>query len=243
MSALLGLLALHAAGSVLMALLTRARVVDTLRSPTSTWAAIAGLFAVALGPAGGVLGAALLVTLWRTRTTPATPSTPWVPLAVLSALVLARPSVPTGWDEFVWLAKARIEALGFSEGVRAALDPALRVGPAGYPPLWPLAVSWVGLGVDALDAHVLAGSLLMLLSVASAAEAWWPTLITSRRGRLLGLAVALSAPLVWVHVRSTYLDLPLGLLAAATVGFLCTGRFGLASVVAVVMAGFKDEGL
>ncbi|MDP1823932.1 MAG: hypothetical protein Q8L48_11845 [Archangium sp.] len=157
------------------------------------------------------------------------------------ALVLARPWVPTQWDEFVWLGKARFESLGFGAGVQAALDPAQHVIPAGYPPLWPAAVGWLSLGHDALSTHVLAGSLLVALCAATAIETFAP-----EKPRLLALGVLASAPLVWVHLRSTYVDLPVGLLGLAVLGLLLRSPERpplLAAVLALVLAGFKDEGL
>jgi len=241
----LGLLALHLMGAVMMALAARVRVLDALRSASSAWVAVAMLFAASLGPAGLLVGGALLAVLFASRSVlpSLTRGMPWTVLAVVALLVLARPWVPTQWDEFIWLAKARLESQGFGAGVTAALDPALHVLPPGYPPLWPEAVSWVALGSDALEAQVLAGSLLLVLALGSAMEAWWPVVRRARPMVLISLAATCTAPLVWVHLRSVYVDLPLGLLALALLGFLCSGRPGLASVVAVVMAGLKDEGL
>jgi hypothetical protein len=159
-------------------------------------------------------------------------------LAGLALVVLARPWVPTGWDEFVWLGKARFEAQGFGAGVSAALDPSLHVIPMGYPPLWPAAVGWLALGQDSLDAHVLAASLLVLLTAASAVEAW----TTHLRRPDLVTAAALLTPLVWVHLRSTYVDLPVGLLGVALLGQLLR-RGPVAVPMAVALVAFKDEGL
>lgn len=158
---------------------------------------------------------------------------------VIALVVLARPWVPTQWDEFVWLGKARLGALGFDAGVAAALDPAQHLIPAGYPPLWPSLVGWLTLGHDALSAHTLAASLLVLLCALTALEA-----LTLEAPRPLALAVLLASPLVWVHLRSTYVDLPVGLLGLAVFAQLMTGRASLVTAaLAVTLAGFKDEGL
>ncbi|HEY1088457.1 MAG TPA: hypothetical protein VGE37_12205, partial [Archangium sp.] len=53
----------------------------------------------------------------------------------------------------------------------------------------------------------------------------------------------LSAPLVWVHARSTYVDLPVGLLGLAFFCHLRARSLFTAGVLAVVLAGIKDEGL
>ena len=148
--------------------------------------------------------------------------------------------MPTEWDEFVWLGKARFESLGFGAGVQGALDPAQHVIPAGYPPLWPAAVGWLSLGHDAISTHVLAASLLVLLCAATVLETF-----SSTRPLLLALTV-FAAPLVWVHFRSTYVDLPVGLLGVAVLGLLLKNPERppvLAAVLAMVLVGFKDEGL
>lgn len=225
MISLLGLALLHVAGAGLRWLAgTRGAFV----SPSSAWVAISVLYAASLGWFGLVLLAALVVAgvLLRGAETTARPG---VALGVVAAVVLARPWVPTYWDEFVWLAKAR---LGFG-GVEAALDPAQKVIPQGYPPLWPEAVSWVSLGQDSLHAHTLAASLLVLLALATALEVWavkiqwW----------------ILAVPLVWVHLRATYLDLPVGLLGLALLGLLLQRPSVSAVAIAVVLVGIKDDGV
>jgi hypothetical protein len=243
MIALAGLGLLHVMGAVLRALVLRARVRDSLATPSSMFLALGLLYASALGFAGVVLGTALLVCarlLPRPADEPASRLLPWGALVVLVAVVLARPWVPTQWDEFVWLAKARFEAQGFGAGVRASLDASQHVIPAGYPPLWPSTVGWLSLGADALETHVAAASLLVCCCGFVAAEAWWRLLRGS--SGVVVLAVALAAPFVWVHARSVYVDLPVGLLAVAVLGFLLTDRLAPACAVAVALAGFKDEG-
>ena len=149
---------------------------------------------------------------------------------------------PTQWDELVWLAKARLESLGFGNSVKAALDPTQGLVPSGYPPLWPSAVGWLSLGRDSLTSHTLAATAMVLLALAAALEAWWHRL---RDARWFALA-ALLAPLIWVHLRSTYLDLPVGLLGVALLGHLLTHSTRppvIALAIAVVAAGLKDEGV
>lgn len=247
---LLGLALLHALGAGLLALASpspRAALGAALCSPSSALAALAVLYVLALGPAGALLGVALAVGAVLLRA-PAVerPAFPWRFFAVLAALVLARPWTPTQWDEFVWLGKARLETQGFGATVAAALDPAQHLIPPGYPVLWPSAVGWLSLGVDELEGHVLAGSLLVLLAAAAALEAWAPA-FRAQRPAPLALAAALAAPLAWVHLRSTYVDLPVGLLGLALAGFLVNAVERrpppVALALAVALVGFKDEGL
>ena len=249
MISFVGLALLHLAGGLLRAAATRADWRQTLRSPASIWFALIALYALSLGLIGTVLGVALFIGL-RSRLTvrfapvevaPPSALSPGAPWALaLAVLILARPWVPTSWDEFVWLAKARLESLGFGTGARLALDASAHLVPSGYPPLWPAAVGWVSLGVDSLPAQVSAASLLVLMTLATAMEAWWPRL-RSTPGWLV-IAV-LATPLFWVHARSTYVDLPLGLLAVALLGHVLAGELAAAVVLALVLSGLKDEGL
>lgn len=245
MIAFVGLALLHVLGSVLRAVVSREPVLDCLRSPTSWALALGLLFTSALGFPGMITGAVLLLLVRQLPRPPSMASMnfPWTLLGVVALVVLAKPWVPTQWDEFVWLAKARFESLGFATGVRMALDSTQHVVPPGYPPLWPLAIGWLSLGVDQLDAQVVAASLLGLMCFASAVEAWWPILAAHGARKMFALALLVGVPFLWVHARSLYIDLPVGLLGLAVLGFMVTERLPLACAVAVVIAGVKDEGL
>lgn len=241
MIAFLGLALFHLAGASIRQLATQCGWGAALRSPSSAWFAIALAYAVSLGVGGvGILvGLAVVTALSGPQVSPPEGRGRYV--ALLGIVVLARPWVPTWWDEFVWLGKARFESLGFGAGVQAALDPAQHVIPAGYPPLWSSSVGWLSLGHDALSTHVLAASLLLLLCAATALEN-----VIVERPRLVAMIVLAAAPLVWAHARSTYVDLPLGLLGLAFVGLLlrAEGRPPLlTAVLAICLTGFKDEGL
>ncbi len=245
MISLLGLALIHLAGAALRAALTSRAFTQVVRSPASGWYAVVLLYGLSLGAPGLVCIAALLAWLRFSRPRPA-PSAPvlplsfWLTLGTLAALMLARPWVPTQWDEFVWLAKARIESTGFATAATASLDPAQDLVPSGYPPLWPSLVAWLSLGVDSVSAHVGAASLLLVLCVATALETWWSRL---RSGHPLLLIAVLATPFVWVHARSTYLDLPVGLLAVALLGLALAEDLVTATVLAVVLCALKDEGM
>lgn len=238
MVSLLGLALAHIAGALLRTMLTGAPLRHALKSPSSAWFALAVAYALSLGWAGALVLATLVAASLALRRRETSVAVPWLAIAGLAGLVLARPWVPTQWDEFVWLGKARLESLGWGNVVAAALDPSQHLIPPGYPPLFPAAVGWLSLGQDSVNAHVLAASGLLWLSAASAVEAW-----TERVGRPSMLALAVFAtPLVWVHLRSTYVDLPVGLLGVALLGQVL--RAGPAAVpLAVVLVAFKDEGL
>lgn len=244
MSAFLGLLGLQLAGAVVVTVLERQPLLDALRRPSSLFVALLGLGCASLGWPGLVVGAVAAVATWRAPRIAEAVVTgrAWLVIGALLVVILARPWVPLYWDELVWLAKARLTTGAFLSGVaEASLDPTAGVLPAGYVPLWPAAVGWLTLGVDSVPAQTLAGSLLVAACFAAALESWWPVIARARAWALVPL---LGAPLVLVHLRAVYVDLPVGLLAVALLGRLLDGRAGIASVaLALALAGFKDEGI
>jgi hypothetical protein len=181
----------------------------------------------------------------------------------LAGVAVLRPAVPMYWDAFVWLGKARIESGGLGALRAAALDGDADVIPHGYPLLWPLAASWfsmLGKGAGALVAGAAAATLLaLLLFLDAASEAFEGSLPPpagfDKRPRWAfagAMALLLATPMFWVHLRSAYADLPVGLLAAT-----CTLRLGrclespdnprgdltVAVIAATILAGIKDEGI
>jgi hypothetical protein len=181
----------------------------------------------------------------------------------LAAGAVLRPAMPMYWDAFVWLGKARIESGGLGHLRDATLDPNADVIPHGYPLLWPLAASWFSMFGEA-PAALVAGAagatlLAVLLFLDTAAEAFEGTLpapagFAPRPRWAFGgaFAVLLLTPMFWVHLRSAYADLPVGLLAAT-----CMLRLGrcldgsddlrrdmtVAVLAATALAGTKDEGI
>ncbi|MFT3707043.1 MAG: hypothetical protein QM817_05175 [Archangium sp.] len=242
---MIGFLLIHAVGAVVLAVIDRRTPFDALRNPTSFFVGLALLFCGSLGAPGLAIALTLAFGIWlsprRLEQTAATP--PAVFFAVCAAValwILVRPWTPLYWDEFVWLAKARLGSLGFDAVTAASLDPAQQLIPAGYVPLWPAAVAWVSLGEDALDTHVLSATLLVLVCFAVALEAWWDVIA---RARGWAIVIVLAAPIALIHFRSAYVDLPVGLLGLALLGRLLDARAGLGSLaIAVCLAGFKDEG-
>jgi hypothetical protein len=238
---------------------------------------VAGIaFAFFLHP---VVGLAVLVAfgivgappLGRPR--PADGSTPVASLAVsagvlLGLVVLAavtRPLAPLYWDEFVWLGKARLTAGGFHALRDAALAPGSSLVPPGYPLLWPFLVGAFAWTRDAVDALVAGGRMVLVVALG----AYLHELVCAARRLGLPLlpwatgAALLGAPLLAVHARSVYVDLPTGLLTAAlALACLPAGgpREGLRpeagapplrdgggpwlapAAYALVLAGMKDEG-
>ena len=82
------------------------------------WFAIVAAYCVTLGWAGLALGIALLV-ISRLGLTPLPEASVLrreevIGFILLAGLVIARPWTPTQWDEFVWIAKARLESLGIA---------------------------------------------------------------------------------------------------------------------------------
>ncbi len=192
-------------------------------------------------------------------------STPWWGIAavVLTLVVVCRPANLTYWDSFVWLAKARIESEGWGALRTAALDQSTDVVPSGYPLLWPLAASWLSMGgrsMEALAAGAAAMTLVtLMLFLDAAADASGfgraPAGAGARDGEPrwagLGLALVGLTPLVFVHLRSAYADLPVGLLAATCTLRLARGvergdapgNLAVAALTATALAGIKDEGM
>lgn len=222
---------------------------------------MAVLVAFAVHPALGValpLGLVAHVRHLRARGGLATPApgapleaTPWTALAVVLVLVLVvlgRPAVPLAWDEEVWLASARLACDGPFALAARALDPEGGLVPRGYPigaPVLHAALALFGADLGSLTAGAAA---LVLVSAAALAL----TLASPAGAGVLRPVVALvlgCAPLVWAHVRTGMLDLPLGLLSAsfalALVGAARRdARLALLSpALACVIAALKDEGV
>jgi hypothetical protein len=185
-----------------------------------------------------------------------------VAAAVLALVVICRPPALVYWDSFVWLAKGRIEAAGWGALRAASLDRAADVIPSGYPMLWPLASCWLSMGgrtIEALAAGAAAMTLVTLMLFLDAVantvdDARSPADGRGSRPRWTTLALGLVAftPLVFVHLRSAYADLPVGLLAATCTLRLsrCIEKPGersedlaVAAMAAVALAGLKDEGM
>jgi hypothetical protein len=179
-----------------------------------------------------------------------------VAAAALTLVVVCRPPALDYWDSFVWLAKSRIESTGWGALKAASLDPTADVVPSGYPLLWPLAASWLSMGgrtVGDLAAGAAAATLLALyLFLDGAADVFGAEGADSDRPRWAPLALGLVVvtPLVFVHLRSSYADLPVGLLAATCTLRLARsferplpGDIAVAALCAAALAGTKDEGM
>jgi len=195
---------------------------------------LAVLFAVSLGPVGLVLVGVLAVGVWLAPRTPQAPMVAprafAITVLVAGVILFVRPLTPLFWDEFVWLAKARLGFGTLSGVVDASLDPTLHLIPAGYVPLWPAAVSWLSFGVDTLSAHTAAASLLVFACFLAALEAWWPVLHRSGRWTVL---LALATPRALGPFRRTYGCPPVGVLGADSDGFGGAGACASAAVMAL----------
>ncbi|MBL8910936.1 MAG: hypothetical protein JNM17_09565 [Archangium sp.] len=242
---MIAFLLIHALGALVLAVVDRRAPFDALRTPASFFVGLALLFAASLGLPGVAIVSSIALGVWLSprRLEAAAPLSlaPFIFIAGLTVWVLVRPWVPLYWDEFVWLAKARLGSLAFDGVVTASLDSTQGVIPAGYVPLWPSAVGWLSLGDDELGQHVFSSTLLVLACAGVAIEAWWDTLAKAKGWAIV---VLISAPLGLVHLKSIYVDLPVGLLGLALLGRLLDARAGLGSIaIAVCLAGFKDEGV
>jgi hypothetical protein len=170
-------------------------------------------------------------------------------LAFLGATLFDRPSTPCFWDAFVWLAKARYAAGGLGALIRGGLHTTLPPFiPSGYPLLEPLSVAILA-GFSPRPESVVAGAIgleilaTLLFLCAIADDERMPPRCRARRLATVAL-VLLASPLVLVHLRSAYVDLPLGLLVGAFAILLPRPGAGVAcAVLAVAAAALKDEGM
>ncbi len=187
---------------------------------------------------------------------------PWwgIAAATLTLVVVCRPATLAYWDSFVWMAKSRIESDGGWGALRAAtLDRSADVMPSGYPMLWSLAASWLSMGGRSMEtlgagaAAMTLVTLMLFLDAAAEAAAVDPD-PTGLRPRWAPAALGLVAvtPLVLVHLRSAYADLPVGLLAATCTLRLARGLerpgdaardLSIAAIAAAALVGMKDEGM
>lgn len=206
-------------------------------------------------PALGV-GLALLVAgvTWRGRGVPLTEDrAPWITSTGVAGVLVAacaailRPPAPIFWDESVWLAKARVACEGGAVLMERALDPQSELVPRGYPIVAAVIEACFALRDDSLSALVGGGTALVLAVVAL-----YVLLLGRARASAFEEGATLLAlacvPLVWVHLRSVQLDLPVGLLVGALVLAVeradAGDRLGVpAAIVAALLLGIKDEGI
>lgn len=221
--------------------------------------ALAGLHVWCLGATTVAVAALMalgLTRIFRKVAAPApvaTGSVGWGGLLLATGWVLSRERFPVVWDEWVWLAKSRLEAEGFGALTKAALDRGKDVIPPGYPLLWSQAMAWASGMAKECTAWTAGGALVVLAMVvlymyalADLVPRHW------RSWAQRPLVFALGVPLAMLHLRLVYADAPLGLLAGTLVMVMMQALtkptkpssvgVGTAPVVAVVMTGMKDEG-
>lgn len=230
---------------------------QTARGPLLVLAALVGCYLLFAVPPLAAIAVALLAGLaWQRNHAPRAPASlppealsPEFGLALFSfllAMLVDRASTPAFWDAFVWLAKARYAAGGLGRlvagGLGTTLPPFI---PSGYPLFEPLSVAMLA-GFSARPESVVAGAIglevlatvLFLCAVADGPR-------SARTRRLATVTIVLLAsPLVFVHLRSSYVDLPLGLLIGALATLLPRSGTGVAcAIVGVAAASLKDEGM
>lgn len=228
-----------------------------VRAPVLILGSLVGVYLWLAAPL--LFALAVLLVGWsireaRKRPAGASPDrAPHEALVVATALLLfvmlaARPAVPCYWDAFVWLGKARAAALGPARLIAGGLAPSTPVFiPQGYPVFEPLAVALLG-GLSPAPRDVVAGSvgfeiIALLLFMGALAEDAASDAVRQARLGVVALLL-LCAPLVVVHLRSAYVDLPLGLMAAALAMLVTHRKTGFAcAVLAMAIAVTKDEGL
>jgi hypothetical protein len=211
-------------------------------------AGLVALLAIALHPVAGIALAVLVLLEARFArrgyaTLAAEPSKSAVlSLVVFAAIACVRPAVPLYWDEHVWLSKVRL-AGPFALSLRTmALDPRADIVPHGYPIVGSMTEAWFAFG--RVETHLLvAGATALVLLTFGAAIFSMP-----ERRRIPWTIALATAPLVWIHSRSTHLDLAVGFMALCFAMNLSRVRMRqralpLAMSSGFLLAGMKDEGL
>jgi hypothetical protein len=167
-------------------------------------------------------------------------------MVALATLAIAlSPPVPIAWDELVWLSRARVGTAGPFALADRALDPRGGLVPSGYPIGAGALSAALSLFADDLRSLTGGAGALVVFSGAVFALVLAESKSVSRR---VVFAVIAATPLVWVHLRTGMLDLPVGLLVAALALSLRGAREGdarltrLALPLAVLLASLKDEG-
>lgn len=164
-------------------------------------------------------------------------------VAILAAITMLRLPATLYWDEMVWLAKARIEA----ESLGALTAEALRVGtstiPPGYPLFEPLSISALAGYGGSTRALVFGAEFLTIVAGAALLLTAIERRHTASRRDLVAAALGCACPLVLVHLRSAYVDLELGMLAAMLLLLLEARETRAAAVVALALVAMKDEGI
>ncbi len=182
----------------------------------------------------GIVWSAGIVWLIRQERAEAVPSAlPWI--VVTLTVLLVTPATPLLWDEFVWLTKAKFATLGLLR--RLALTPGSDAIPEGYPIGFPLASAWLGREHVVLGAAALRATCIGLFLAA---------ILRHRKQEVVWIALfVVGTPLVLLHARIAYVDLPLGFLSAALFVELRSSSPSLlrASLLAALLVGFKDEGM
>jgi len=233
--------------------------------PLRVFCGLSALYLLALHPAVllAVIGGTVLAQ-WRSPSssghdTPAVRNERWLILmtVALLALVATRPLVPTAWDEFAWLGKARLETQGWGSLRRAELDPSWPLFGSAHPMLWPLAVARLATFHAGIRELVAAGEWLVVLVAVVFVASLHAVCAAGRRqsaisGELAGLGLLVLTPFVLVHLRLVYVDLSVGMMAGVVVLNLVAWvesagtdtRWPLAGVAipAIVLTGLKDEG-
>lgn len=238
-----------------------------VRWPLRFMTGLAVTFLLALHPLAAVvvLAPAAIVRLRRGRDVgsprtldpPRTERVVLAAFAVLAGVAAFRAATPLYWDEFVWLAKSRIEQGGWGTLRAAALDPGAAVFPPGYPLLWSLAPAWLTAPWHRAPLTVgtwwmqIAATALWLWSLREALGSSPRSDSAIPRSVAFGAFLLGMTPLLVVHLRASYADLPVGLLVA-TLALLHVRAMSshavlpqvLAArvVVAIILVGLKDEG-
>ena len=233
--ALVRVVACCLAGAGLSRLVYRGRAALSLAESGLLSLALGVLFAISPWLCAAWLGMAVVAGIADGKGQVASPQHALPLLAMGVGLWVFRAHEPTLWDEHVWLLKAKLAWLGTLRS--ASFSPDSDAIPIGYPIGFPVVCAWLGGAAVDLGA-VLARALCLGAFAAS--------LTRARPESLSRVALLLVAtPLLLVHARAAYVDLPMGLLSAALyLELSAPSPTSLrAMVLATLLATFKDEGI
>lgn len=233
--ALLRLVACCVVGTGLSRLVCRGRAVLSLPESGLLSLTLCVTFAISPWLCAAWAAMAVIAGIGDAKDRNASPQLALSLLAMIAVLWVIHEAEPLLWDEHIWLLKAKLANLGTLRA--ASFDHRSDAIPIGYPIGIP--VMYARLGGDAV-------ALGAVLVRALCLGAFAASVLRARPESLWRVALVLVAtPLILVHARAAYVDLPMGLLSAALYLELSAQRpVALrAMVLATLLATFKDEGV
>ncbi len=170
--------------------------------------------------------------------------TGYAALAMLVLVVVSRGPALIYWDENAYMARAAWGSAGLAAIRDRTLDPDPLVLTRGYPIFWAIPTAVLsGLSSQPFSL-LLAGSAAFLVIAILYVGLCTDRVRAGEPFALLAIAGVIGTPLSFVHARSLYADLPLGLLVGAWTLLITGGRsLGSIALIGIALGGMKDEGI